>query len=111
MTTCGRLQPGCMMKILEAERWQKSANPHEVALLQQQQEDKYSKPMQRLEAPRTWPNKDIKYGGHGPVSRGGRRGSRRDHRRAGSNCINECVGVASRSLVKLWPHLQTRILH
>jgi hypothetical protein len=22
-----------MMKILEAERWQKSANPHEVALL------------------------------------------------------------------------------
>jgi hypothetical protein len=28
MTTGGRLQPGCMMKILEAERWQKSANPH-----------------------------------------------------------------------------------
>jgi hypothetical protein len=33
------LQPGCMMKILEAERWQKSANPHGVALLQQQQEE------------------------------------------------------------------------
>ena len=28
-----------MMKILEAERWQKSANPHEVAPLQQQQEE------------------------------------------------------------------------
>jgi hypothetical protein len=28
-----------MMKILEAERWLKSANPHEVALLQQQQEE------------------------------------------------------------------------
>jgi hypothetical protein len=28
-----------MMKILEAERWQKSANPHEVALHQQQQEE------------------------------------------------------------------------
>jgi hypothetical protein len=28
-----------MMKILEAERWQKSANPHKVALLQQQQEE------------------------------------------------------------------------
>jgi hypothetical protein len=28
-----------MMKILEAERWQKSANPHEVALLQQQQKE------------------------------------------------------------------------
>jgi hypothetical protein len=27
------------MKILEAERWQKSANPHGVALLQQQQEE------------------------------------------------------------------------
>jgi hypothetical protein len=39
MTIGGRLQPGCMMKILEAERWQKSANPREVALLQQQQEE------------------------------------------------------------------------
>jgi hypothetical protein len=39
MTTSGRLQPGCKMKILEAERWQKSANPHEVAPLQQQQEE------------------------------------------------------------------------
>jgi hypothetical protein len=27
------------MKILEAERWWKSANPHEVVLLQQQQEE------------------------------------------------------------------------
>jgi hypothetical protein len=33
------LQPGYMMKILEAERWQKSANLHEVVLLQQQQEE------------------------------------------------------------------------
>jgi hypothetical protein len=39
MTTGERLQSGCMMKILEAERWQKSANPHEVAPLQQQQEE------------------------------------------------------------------------
>jgi hypothetical protein len=29
----------CVMKILEAERWLKSANPHEVVLLQQQQEE------------------------------------------------------------------------
>jgi hypothetical protein len=28
-----------MMKILEAERWQKGANLHEIALLQQQQEE------------------------------------------------------------------------
>jgi hypothetical protein len=33
MTTGEGLRPGCMMKILEAERWQKSANPHGVALL------------------------------------------------------------------------------
>jgi hypothetical protein len=33
------LQPGCMMKILEAERWLKGANLCEVALLQQQQEE------------------------------------------------------------------------
>jgi hypothetical protein len=39
MTTGGRSQLGYMMKILETERWQKSANPHEVALLQQQQEE------------------------------------------------------------------------
>jgi hypothetical protein len=38
MTISEGLQPGCMMKILEAERWLKGANPHEVALLQQQQE-------------------------------------------------------------------------
>jgi hypothetical protein len=33
MTTGGRLRLGCMMKILEAERWRKSANPHGVVLL------------------------------------------------------------------------------
>jgi hypothetical protein len=39
MTIGEGLQPGCMMKILEAKRCLKSANPHEVALLQQQQEE------------------------------------------------------------------------
>jgi hypothetical protein len=39
MTIGEGLQPGCMMKILEAERWLKSANPREAALLQQQQEE------------------------------------------------------------------------
>jgi hypothetical protein len=33
MTTGGGLRPGCMMKILEVERWWKCANPHGVALL------------------------------------------------------------------------------
>ena len=38
MTTGGGLQPGCMMKILEAEWW-KDANPHGVAPLQHQKEE------------------------------------------------------------------------
>jgi hypothetical protein len=33
------MQPGCVMKILEAERCLKSANPLGVALLQQQQDE------------------------------------------------------------------------
>jgi hypothetical protein len=41
MTTGGGLQPGYVMKILEAEWWWKDANPHGVApLLQQKEEDK-----------------------------------------------------------------------
>jgi hypothetical protein len=57
-----------------------------------------------------WPNSDIKYEGHGPVNRRNRRGSRRDHRWAGSNCINRRVGAAGQSPIRLWPHLQARIL-
>ena len=38
MTIGEGMQPGCMMKILEAERWLKGANPREVVLLQQQQD-------------------------------------------------------------------------
>ena len=39
MTIGEGMQPGCMMKILEAERWLKGANPREVVLLQQQQDE------------------------------------------------------------------------
>jgi hypothetical protein len=39
MTIGEGMQPGCMMKILEAERWLKGANPRKVALLQQQQDE------------------------------------------------------------------------
>jgi hypothetical protein len=39
VTAGGGLQPGCLMKILEAKRCLKITNPHEVALLQQQQEE------------------------------------------------------------------------
>jgi hypothetical protein len=38
------MQPGCLMKILEAERWLKGANLHEVALLQQRDEGNASAP-------------------------------------------------------------------
>jgi hypothetical protein len=34
------MQPGCLIKILEAERWLKGTNFHEVTFLQQQQQDK-----------------------------------------------------------------------
>jgi hypothetical protein len=34
------MQPGCLMKILEAERWLKGTNFCEVAFLQRQQQDK-----------------------------------------------------------------------
>jgi hypothetical protein len=38
VTTGEGMQPGCLMKIHEAERWQKGTNFHEVAFLQQQQD-------------------------------------------------------------------------
>ena len=56
------------------------------------------------------PTVPIECNDHGSVSRGDRRGSQRDQGRAGSNCINGRAGAASQSLVKLWPHLQARIL-
>jgi hypothetical protein len=70
----------------------------------------FSKPVQRLEAPRAWPNSDIKYEGHGPVSRGNRRDRKHDHRRAGSNYINRRASAAGQPPIRLWPHLQTHIL-
>jgi hypothetical protein len=42
MTIGEGMQPGCMTKILEAERRLESANPHELALLKQQQEESHA---------------------------------------------------------------------
>jgi hypothetical protein len=39
MTIGEGMQSGCLMKILEAERWLNDANPREVALLQRQQDE------------------------------------------------------------------------
>jgi hypothetical protein len=36
VTTGEGMQPGCLMKILEAERWLKGTNFHEVAFLRRQ---------------------------------------------------------------------------
>jgi hypothetical protein len=66
-------------------------------------EVEFSKPMQRLEAPRAWPNKAIKCGGHGSVSRGDRRGSRSDQGRTGSNCTSGRAEAANQSPNKLGP--------
>jgi hypothetical protein len=38
VTTGEGVQPGCVMKILEAERWLKGTNFHEVAFLRRQDE-------------------------------------------------------------------------
>jgi hypothetical protein len=65
MTIGEGLQPGCMMKTFEAERWLEGANPHEVALLQQQQEE----------------------GDTGAPHLGARKGERRDE-------CEECEGMA-----------------
>jgi hypothetical protein len=72
--------------------------------------DKFSEPVQQLEAPRAWLNSDIKYKGHGPVSRGNECDNRRSHRQADSNCTNRSAEAVGRSPIKLWPHLQARIL-
>jgi hypothetical protein len=60
--------------------------------------------------PHAWPNSDIKYDGHGPVSRGNRRSSWHGHRRADSNCSNRHAGAAVQPPIRLWSHLQARIL-
>jgi hypothetical protein len=39
VTTGEGMQPGCLMKILEAERWLKSTNFREVVFLQRRQDE------------------------------------------------------------------------
>jgi hypothetical protein len=38
------MQPGCLMKILEVERWLKGTNLHEVVLLRQRDADDVGAP-------------------------------------------------------------------
>jgi hypothetical protein len=39
VTTSEGMQPGCLMKILEAERWLKGTNFREVVFLQREQDE------------------------------------------------------------------------
>jgi hypothetical protein len=39
VTTSEGMQPGCLMKILEVERWLKGTNFREVAFLRRQQDE------------------------------------------------------------------------
>jgi hypothetical protein len=63
-----------------------------------------------IEAPHVWPGKTIKCGGHESVSRGDMRGSWHDRRRTSSGYVSKRTEAARQSPIKLWPHLQARIL-
>src|SRR5699024_1863353 len=73
-------------------------------------EGNFSNRCSGIEAPRTWPDETIMRGGRGSVIRGVRRGSWRVRRRTGSNYVSKRTKAARQSPVKLWPHLQARIL-
>jgi hypothetical protein len=59
---------------------------------------------------RAWPNSAIKYDGHGPVSHGNRCNSWHGHRQDDSNCSNRRAEAAIQPPIRLWSHLQARIL-
>jgi hypothetical protein len=63
-----------------------------------------------IEAPRVWPGETIRRGGRGSVSRGDKHGSWRDRRRIGGDYVSKSTKATHQSPVKLWPHLQARIL-
>jgi hypothetical protein len=62
------------------------------------------------EAPRAWPSETIRRGGRGSVSRGDRHGSWHDRRWIGGDYVSKRTEAAHQSPIKLWPHLQARIL-
>jgi hypothetical protein len=63
-----------------------------------------------IEAPHAWPGETIRRGGRGSVSRGDIHGSWRDRRRSGGDNVSKRTEAARQSPIKLWPHLQARIL-
>jgi hypothetical protein len=73
-------------------------------------EGNFSNQCSGIKAPRAWPGETIMRGGRGLVSRDYRHGSWRDRRRTGGDYVSKRTEAARRSPVKLWPHLQARIL-
>jgi hypothetical protein len=63
-----------------------------------------------IEAPRAWPSETIRHGGRGSVSREDRRGSWCDRRWIGGDYVSKRTESMCQSLIKLWTHLQARIL-
>jgi hypothetical protein len=63
-----------------------------------------------IEAPRAWSGETIRRGGRGSVSRGDRHGSWRDRRWDGDDYVSKHTEAVRQSPIKLWPHLQARIL-
>jgi hypothetical protein len=64
VTAGGEAQPGCMMKILEAERWLKGTNSHGVAFLQRWGEKTAVSPIRGLERWRDTMHKGGRRHGH-----------------------------------------------
>jgi hypothetical protein len=63
-----------------------------------------------IEVPRAWPGETIRHGGHGSVSHGDRHGSWRDRRQTSRDYVSQRTEAACQSPIRLWPHLQARIL-
>jgi hypothetical protein len=63
-----------------------------------------------IKAPRAWPDETIRRGGHGSVCREDRHRSWHDRRRIGGDYVSKRTEAARHSPIKLWPHLQARIL-
>jgi hypothetical protein len=73
-------------------------------------EGEFSKPMQRYRGTPRVARQNHHVWGHGSVSRGDRCGSWRDRRRTGSDYVSKHTEAARQLPVKLWPHLQARIV-
>jgi hypothetical protein len=99
-------------RFLGAEKSNRRSRQYRVSLSPPQKTEKvnFQNQCSGIKAPRAWPGETIKCEGHGSASRWDRRGSWRDRRRTGSDYVSKRTEAARQSPIKLWPHLQARIL-